>query len=294
MRAVTKEKLDQAREEIRKMKDKRNAYVKSWRQTQRTQRRVSYFIEEYVREKYENIYSEALNFYSTLDSLYPEKIDLRKTKEFREWKQTIPDDINRETLTAVTTVNQAAQNQINSNTSIDQAEQQQTDNFVLRIPLIPRSSTPQAPPPEDRTVEIPQPTTPQEMSAEIPPLQPPTLQEMSAEIPPSQPSQLEIGAEYTIEEIQPLQSEMQAENDEGITDQRIREIIQELQNDPDLNGLFNDIQPTEQNDEGIELPTIEEEMRVDLALIDHDPDFHAWSNMEVDSGLVDQDPEISV
>ena len=278
MRAVTKEKLNQAREEIQKRKDKRNAYVKSWRQTQRTQRRVSYFIEEYVREKYGNIYSEALNFYATLDRLYPEKIDLRKTREFREWKQTIPDDINRETLTAVTTVNQTAQNQINSNSSIDQAEQQQTDNFVLRIPLIPRSSTPQAPPPEDRTVEIPQPTTPQEMSAEI---------------PPSQPSQLEIGAEYTIE-IPPLQSEMLTENDEGITDQRIREIIQELQNDPDLDGLFNDIQPTEQNDEGIELPTIEEEMRVDLALIDHDPDFHAWPNMEVDSGLVDQDPEISV
>ena len=235
MRAVTKEKLDRAREEIQKRKEKRNVYVKSWRQTQRTQRRVSYFIEEYVREKYQNIYSEALNFYATLDRLYPEKIDLRKTKEFREWKQTIPDDINRETLTAVMTVNQAAQNQTNSNSSIDQAEQQQTDNFVLRIPLIPRSSTPQAPPPpEDRTVEIPQPTTPQEMSAEIPPLQPSIPQE--------------IGAEYTIE-MPPFQFETPAENDEGITDQRIREIIQELQNDTDLNGIFDDIQPTVQNDE---------------------------------------------
>ena len=260
MRAITKEKLDQAREEIQKRKDERNAYVKSWRQTERIQKRVSYFIEGYVREKYENIYSEAVNFYAKLDRLYPKKIDLRKTKEFQEWKQTIPDDINRETLTAATTVNH-----INSNSSIDQSEQQQTDNLVLRIPLLPLSSTPQAPPPEDRTVEIPQPTTPQEMSSEIP---------------------QEIGAECTIE-MPPFQFETPAENDEGITDQRIREIIQELQNDPDLNGIFDDIQPTVQNDEGIELPSIEEEIRVDLALIDQDPDFHAWSNMEVDLGLVD-------
>ena len=227
MRAVTKEKLDQAREDIRKRKDKRNAYVKIWRQTQKTQRRVSYFVEEYVREKYANIYSEAINFYSKLDSLYPGKIDLRKTKEFRQWKQTIPDDIN----------------QINSNTAtIDQPEQQ-TDNFVLRIPLMPRPSTPQTPPPpppEDRTVEIPQ--------------------EMPAEIPP-----LEIGAEQIIE-MSPLQFETQAESDDGITDQRIQEIIQELQNDPDLNGLLNDIPTADQSDEGIVLPSIEEEMRVDLAL----------------------------
>ena len=245
MRAVTKEKLDQARDEIRKRKDKRNTYVKSWRQVQKTNRRVSFFVEEYVREKYTNIYSEAINFYSKLDRLYPAKIDLRKTKEFREWKTAIPHDTSH----------------INLNTAIEQTEQQ-TDNLVLRIPLIPRPSAPQTPP-EDRSVEISQ-----EMPVETPSQQPSAQQEISS-------SELEIGAETTIE-IPPFQFETQAEIDEGITDQRIRQIVEELQNDPDLNNLLNDIPPAEQNDEGIEVPTIEEEMRVDLALVDDDSQFSLW------------------
>ena len=245
MRAITQEKLDQARDEIRKRRDKRNAYVKSWRQVQKTNRRVSYFVEEYVREKYTNIYSEAINFYSKLDRLYPGKIDLRKTKEFREWKTAIPDDISH----------------INLNTAIQQTEQQ-TDNLVLRIPLIPRPSAPQTPP-EDRSVEIPQ-----EMPVETPSQQPSAQQEISS-------SELEIGAETTIE-IPPFQFETPAEIDEGITDQRIREIVEELQNVPDLDGLLNDIPPAEQNDEGIEVPTIEDEMRVDLGLNDDDSQLSLW------------------
>ena len=146
---------------------------------------------KYVKEKYQNIYTEAVNFYTTLNGLYPKKNDLRKTKEFREWKKAKPDN-NRETSTTSKTANQAAQDQTNVNSRIDQAVLQ-TNNFTLRIPLIPQSSIPQA--------------------------------EIS-------PQELEIGAEYTVE-TQPLQAELQ-----GITDQRIQEIIEELQNDPDLDGYF--------------------------------------------------------
>ena len=206
MRVVTERNLNQAKKDIRKRKDERNAQVRIWRQNQKMEKRVSVFVQEYVKEKYQNIYTEAVNFYTTLNGLYPKKNDLRKTKEFREWKKAKPDN-NRETSTAATTTNQAAQDQTNANSRIDQTVLQ-TNNFTLRIPLIPQSSIPQA--------------------------------EIS-------PQELEIGAEYTVE-TQPLQAEMQ-----GITDQRIQEIIEELQNDPDLDGIFNDIDmPTEQDDEGIE------------------------------------------
>ena len=264
MRAVTKEKTDQAKQEIRERKDKRNVYVKSWRQSQRIRRRVSSFVEEYVREKFNNIYSEALNFYNALDMLYPKKYDLRRTLEFRRWKQAICDGNNSEILTPVTPLNEAALIQIQSNRSTHQPDQQQQgDNLVLRIPLIPHSSIPQT-----RTVEIPQPSTP----PEIPSSQPST----PPEIPTHQPSTVpEIGAEFTVE-MPPLQPESLAGlNGENI-DQRIQEIIEELQNDPDLNGIFDNLQTTEQTDEGIGLSTFEEEMEVDIGLIDQDPDFYGW------------------
>ena len=218
-----------------------------------------------MREKFSNIYSEALNFYSALDTLYPKKNDLRKTTEFRSWKQAIRDGNDSEILTPVTPLNEAAQNQIQSNRSTDQPDQQQQgDNLVLRIPLIPHSSIPSTPP------EIPssQPSTP----PEIPSSQPST----PPEIPPHQPSTLpEIGAEFTVE-MPPLQPESLAGLNSENMDQRIQEIIEELQNDPDLNGILDNLQPTEQTDEGIELPTFEEEMEVDMGLIDQDPDFYAW------------------
>ena len=206
MRVVTETNLNQAWQEIRKRKDERNVQVRIWRQNKKMEKRVSVFVQEYVKEKHQNIYAEAVNFYTTLNGLYPKKNDLRKTKEFREWKKAKPDN-NRETSTTATITNQAAQDQTNANSRIDQAVQQ-TNNFTLRIPLIPQSSISQA--------------------------------EIS-------PQELEIGAEYTVETA-PLQAEMQ-----GITDQRIQEIIEELQNDPDLDGIFNDIDmPTEQDDEGVE------------------------------------------
>ena len=256
MRAVTKEKIDQARQEIRERKDRRNVYVKNWRQSQRTQRRVSSFIEEYVREKFSNIYSEALNFYTALDTLYPKKNDLRRTTEFRSWKQAICDGNDSEILTPVMPLNEAAQNQIRSNRSTDQPDQQRGDNLVLRIPLLPHPSIPQTSPPENRTIEILQPETQverqPEISVETPPEIPPSQPSTPPEIPPSQPSTLpEIGAEFTVE-MPSLQLESLAGPDSENIDQRIHEIIEELQNDPDLDGIFDNLQPNNQIDEGIE------------------------------------------
>ena len=266
MRVVTKEKIDQAKREIRERKDRRNVYVKSWRQGQRTQRRISSFIEEYVREKFSNIYSEALNFYTALDTLYPKKIDLRKTTEFRSRKQTIRDGNDSVILTPVIPLNEAAQNQTRSNRSTDQSDQQRGDNLVLRIPLLPHPSIPQTPETQVETQpeisvgtppEIPpsQPSTPPEIPPsqpstppEIPPSQPST----PPEIPPFQPSTLpEIGAEFTVE-MPLLQLESLAGPDSENIDQRIQQIIEELQNDPDLDGIFDYPHPAEQIDEGIE------------------------------------------
>ena len=268
--------MEQFRREIRERKDKRNIYVRNWRESQRIQKRKNIFMEEYVRVKFTEVYSEALNFYSTLDQIYPQKKDLCRTQEFRSWRAALNhgNKNNKKKSTAVTR----------------QAVQQPTDNMMLKIPLLPRLLTTPLQASVEPTVEIQSPTppempveiqsqqlaTPPEMPVEIQPQQLATPPEMPVEIQPQQlATSPEIAAEITVE-MPPFQFETPAENDEGITDQRIREIIQELQNDPDLNGIFDDIQPTVQNDEGIEIPTIEEEREVDLALIDHDRDFYAW------------------
>ena len=52
----------------------------------KTLTRKANFIAEYVEIKYANVYREALHFFDTLNAAHPVKPDLRKTKEFRDWK----------------------------------------------------------------------------------------------------------------------------------------------------------------------------------------------------------------
>ena len=289
MESVTNEKLDQARREIRERKDKRNVYVRNWRESQRIQKRKTTFVDEYVRVKFTKVYSEALNFYSALDQLHPEKKDLCRTTEFRRWRAALSHDNKN--------------NNKKSTTVTHQAEQQRTDKMMLNIPLIPRSRSrpnpivetqPETPPETtDETIAESQLATPPEIPVEIQPQSlatpPETTDETTAEsqlaTPPEIPVEIqpqslatppEIGAEFTVE-MPLIQPETPLETDEQITDRRIQEIIEELRDDPDLNGILDDFQPNNQTDEGIEVPTLEQELETDLGLIDYEPDFYQWS-----------------
>ena len=44
------------------------------------------FIAEYIHSKYKDLYREAAIMYNELNKQYPRKPDLRKTQEFRLWK----------------------------------------------------------------------------------------------------------------------------------------------------------------------------------------------------------------
>ena len=56
------------------------------RRIQTNKVRQASFIAEYVQNKYFTIYTEAANFFNVLHTRYPTKYDLRKTREFRDWK----------------------------------------------------------------------------------------------------------------------------------------------------------------------------------------------------------------
>ena len=90
--------------------------------------------------------------------------------------------------------------------------------------------------------------------------------QQSASTPP------EIGAETIVEMPPPTP----LETDDEINDRRIQAILAELRDDPDLNRIFDNVEPNDQIDEGVELPTVEQEIHTDMGLIDNEDDFSVW------------------
>ena len=68
---------------------KSNAYKNQRREIAKTLTRQGLFISEYVQFKHKEIYRQACIMYNQLNSKYPRKPDLRKAKEFRIWKNTM-------------------------------------------------------------------------------------------------------------------------------------------------------------------------------------------------------------
>ena len=133
-------------------------------------------------------------------------------------------------------------------------------NFYTALDQIPLPST-MPPQPTANTVETQTETTGETSTTSQ--LDTPSEIQQSLATPP------EIGAELTIE-IPPIQPETPLETDEEITDRRIQELIAELRDDPDLNGIFDDLETNNQTDEGIEVPTPEQEFETDIGLIENE------------------------
>ena len=66
-----------------------NKYKRTKRNQNRAKVREALFIAEYLETKYQNIYMEAATMYNGLNEKHPKKPDLRRTAEFREWKNKI-------------------------------------------------------------------------------------------------------------------------------------------------------------------------------------------------------------
>ena len=66
-----------------------NTYKNEKRRESRSKIREAIFVHEYIQTKYFHIYEEVANLYNTLNETYPCKPDLRRTEEFRSWKNSI-------------------------------------------------------------------------------------------------------------------------------------------------------------------------------------------------------------
>ena len=153
---------------------------KEQRRVHRSKARQDLLMCEYIQYKYFDIYSEAVEFYNTLNTQYPVKYDLRKTPEYRTWKS----EIKGETL-KIRKVPKPTHMNI-------QPTPRQNLNL---IELQPQSQNTTEPPPQNLNLVELQPQS--QNTAESPP-QSPSLVELqpqnpdTAESPPQSPSLVEL------------------------------------------------------------------------------------------------------
>ena len=66
--------------------------ARQWRATKREKRRFNIVLSDFTKTKFGNVYSEAKEFFESLNEKYPNKHDLTKTKEYKLWKNNIVND----------------------------------------------------------------------------------------------------------------------------------------------------------------------------------------------------------
>ena len=199
-----------------------NEYKKARRNQSRVKVRESLFISEYLETKYNHIYMEAATMYNNLNKKYPQKPDLRRSVEFRVWKNT----------TSFQTSGHIPQQKYDrteykdiSLTPLKETHQSlQQLSMVLEIPLLSSpSSTRQPPAKEDQTV-----TTMHD--------NPPPVNEISPEITD------EILQEGDQSPVQQDVSNIEPSLFGELSPQVIDKIIQGLRDDPEMNDLMRNVE----------------------------------------------------
>ena len=228
------------------------------------------FVTEYVKVKFGNLYNEANCFFKALTAIHPEKLDVKKTKEFKEWKKSIMNAENPEACIIVQTLstdvsygennqeteqNYADNNQENHH---DDSNERETDNNEENHSNDSSETETDSCSDESETDNNEE-NYHDNMLLEIPlerylpqPIQHKTTQTVNNNRPETEaPSTNNNNNDYDFE---------------PFTDERLQEIVAELRNDPELQNFF--YEPVEnhsdQEDEGVELRTLEEELEVDI------------------------------
>ena len=98
--------------------------------------RVGIFVADYVEHKYPKIYAEAVHFNKTLRQKYPQKLDLKKTTDYRHWitqqedKNPLHGQFNNFQLKVHLLDNDSIQKKA-TNTTIEIMDEGDTKNSVL-------------------------------------------------------------------------------------------------------------------------------------------------------------------
>ena len=112
------------------MSNSRMVYKRNWRQKVKKTRRYRKTMEEFLKIKHVNIYSEYGEFFNILDTENPSARDLTKTDTLKKWKKGIQQAENQETVTLNTYYIRSPEAQ-QASPIIERAEQEIIENDPL-------------------------------------------------------------------------------------------------------------------------------------------------------------------
>ena len=236
------------------------------RRVLRSMSRQAVFIAEYVEVKYPEQYNEAARFFNTLNRMYPVKPELRKTKEFREWKSIMNGEKLKQRKRPIP---QYRYIQITESPSPQTLSEPET-------PTEPESPWPQTPSEPETPIEPESPSPSPQMSSEP---ETPIEPESPSPQTPTEESQIYddnmvlriplLGHEapqkspptVTTETIEIITEELvDPLTLDDIPPEKIEELINQLRQDPDLQNIFTDIE------EQLEF----EQLGIDIDIPEHD------------------------
>ena len=256
----------------------RMIYKRNWRQMEKKRKRRNAFITEYTKIKYGNLYHEALCFYNALTEMYPNKTDIKKTKEFKSWQEAItnaePSIIVQHLYTNVSHGGKgpkATNSGENSNTESENGEKPESENGEK-----PESENGEnGEKPESENGEKPESENSDTESENGENGEKPESQNSGTESEKTYQSPyrdnmlLEIPLESYFPTANPETPPPPPVHDyEVFSDERLQEIVEELRNDPEMRNIF-DHPGNEEEDEGVELPSLEEEVILDFEPFDY-------------------------
>ena len=231
------------------------------------------FVNDYVKTKYKTIYVEAAMFYNQLNEKHPQKPDLRKSVEYRHWKNEIAVQ-NNSPITPIP--RQKTQRYIHishpnivldSATSSPHTTASPIDLSAMEVTINETQLTAQNPPPVKNQADK------RLKGLEIQ-LNIPLLQNPKAATNPH-PEQI-IPAAYQETVISEGEQAIDPSILDNIPSETMEEIIRELQNDPSLSDIIEEIP-----DLTVDLPELDDlvsDLTIDLPELD-DPledELMAW------------------
>ena len=266
----------------------RMVYKRKWRQIEKRRKRCNAFITEYTRLKFGNVYNEAVCFYNALEQMYPDKVYVKKTKEFKTWKEALINTENPESNIIVQTLYTSvsyggkqpkATNDESYNNSEEAAESDtESDNNGEKAAESDTESdnngekAAESDTESDNNGEKAAESDTEEEGFETSnnyENQSPYRDNMLLEIPLEKylpPDHQDKNTQTTVSETEPDYDY------EVFSDERFQQIVAELRNDPELRNIFGEpenLMGQEEEDEGVELRTLEEELEVDIEPFDY-------------------------
>ena len=248
---------------------KSNEYKNLNRNYNKSLTRQAIFINDYLKTKYHTIYVEAATFYNQLNENHPRKPDLRKSIEYRRWKNQIAVQNNTPTTPIPRQKTKNYVHMVHPNITLDSATSSHTspspiDLSAMEVTIDQIQLSAQNPPPVKNHAD--KRLNGMELQLSIPLLQNPKSTTKT------RPEQV-ISTAYEETVISEGEQTIDPSILDTVSPETIQEIIRELQNDPGLSNIIEEIP-----DLTVDIPELDD-LLVDLDLPELDDPLEDELNM---------------